>query len=130
MPNKTIYTESVENLSRRRFYTYEFVIPFSKKTSKKEVQTSLKIIEGKIGRYYPIGIEYTMENQNATDYTYKILVKLPEENPKFQKDIREFLIEYIFDHSETEETADAKNALRGKNQTNAQIAEEEDFTNN
>lgn len=109
VPNNTIYTESVENLSRRRFYTYEYVVPFAKKTPKTEVQTSLKIIEGKISRYHPISIDYTTENQNATDYTYRISVKLPEENPKFNAEIRNFLIEYIFQNENIPEKTNQEN---------------------
>jgi small-conductance mechanosensitive channel len=30
IPNRSVYTEVVENLTRRRFYTYTYLIPFKK----------------------------------------------------------------------------------------------------
>lgn len=96
VPNRKIYTESVENLSRRRFHTYEYLVPFAKKTPPKEVDLSMKIIEWKIASYYPIDVEYSAQNQNAGEYLYHIEVKLPEENEKFDEEMRKFLTSYIF----------------------------------
>lgn len=96
VPNKKVYSESVENLSRRRFYTYELLVPFPKNTPAKEVALSLKIIDGKIASYYPIDTEYTNQNQNAGEYMYHIEVKLPSENINFEKEMRYFLTSYIF----------------------------------
>ncbi|PID84351.1 hypothetical protein CSB09_01420 [Candidatus Gracilibacteria bacterium] len=96
VPNRKVYTESVENLSRRRFYTYSYLVPFAKNTPPKEVDLSMKIIEGKIASYYPIDVEYTAQNQNSGEYLYTIEVKLPEENEAFDEDMRKFLTSYIF----------------------------------
>lgn len=96
VPNKTIYTESVENLSRRRFHSYEFLIPFAKTDSVEEVNAALKLVEGKINSFYPIEVRYTSSNPNATDYLYTITVILPEENSFFDSEMRQFLISYIF----------------------------------
>lgn len=96
IPNKIIYSETVENLSRRRFYSYEFIVPFSKSDSVTSVENALKIIEGKINTYYPLNIEYETQNTNASDYTYTIRVTLPDENIRFEHDMRMFLIKYIF----------------------------------
>ena len=83
VPNKVIYSESVENLSRRRFYSYELLVPFAKTTPSEEISHALRVIEGKINSFFPIDVEYTMSNTNATDYTYTITVLLPEENNFF-----------------------------------------------
>lgn len=96
VPNKKVYTESVENLSRRRFYNYTLLVPIPKKAPPEEVALSLKIIEGKIASYYPIDTEYSERNQNNGEFLYEIQVKLPEENENFEKEMRYFLTSYIF----------------------------------
>ena len=96
VPNKVIYSESVENLSRRRFYSYELLVPFAKTTPSEEISRALRVIEGKINSFFPIDVEYTMSNTNATDYTYTITVLLPEENNFFETEMRMFLVQYIF----------------------------------
>lgn len=46
IPNRTIYTETVENLSRRRFETYTYLIPFAKGSSiGVDIQERIRIIE-------------------------------------------------------------------------------------
>lgn len=101
MPNRLIYTEVVENLSRRRFFIYEYIIPFKKSESNgADIREQLRIIEWKIDEYNPIAIEWSAENSNAMDYMYKISVKLPDENGSFDRDIREFLMKYIFQGKE------------------------------
>jgi small-conductance mechanosensitive channel len=103
IPNRLIYTEVVENLSRRRFFIYEYIVPFKKSGSNgHDVQEQLRIIEGKIDEYNPISIEWVTENPNAWDFLYRISVKLPDENDSFDRDIREFLTSYIFQSKETE----------------------------
>jgi small-conductance mechanosensitive channel len=97
IPNRTIYTEVVENLSRRRFVSYTYIIPFKKSGSNSsDIKNQLRIIEGKIEEYFPIEIVWDMENPNSNDFVYKLKVKLPEENWEFDRDIREYLVEYIF----------------------------------
>lgn len=96
VPNKIIYSETVENLSKRRFFTYELTIPFAKASSSNEVTEALRIIEGKINSFYPIKVEYEMSSPNAGDYMYTIFVSLPEENAFFENEIRNFLVRYIF----------------------------------
>lgn len=96
IPNKTIYTESVENLSRRRFYSYEFMLPFAKNASIEEVENSLKIVESKINSFHPVSLDFSESNANATDYMYTILVKLPKENKFFETEMRKFFISHIF----------------------------------
>lgn len=103
IPNRLIYTEVVENLSRRRFFVYEYIVPFKKGGSNgHDVQEQLHIIEGKIDEYNPIEVEWKTENPNAGDFMYRISVKLPDENESFDRDIREFLTGYIFQGRETE----------------------------
>jgi small-conductance mechanosensitive channel len=109
VPNNTIYVESVENLSRRRFYSYEYLVPFAKSSSAKEVSTALKIIEGKISSYYPIEISYKSENPNATDYMYRINVKFPEENKSLDIEMQRFLVTYIFSGNSSKNTESASN---------------------
>lgn len=96
VPNKTIYSESVENLSRRRFFSYDFSIPFAKNVPIEEVEYSLAIIEAKIKSFYPLDIEYTSTNANATDFVYNISVQLPKENKFFEEEMRKFLVNHIF----------------------------------
>lgn len=96
MPNRLIYTETVENLSRRRFVDYVYKIPFNKQLSTEDVQTRLRIIEGKIEAYSPIDVLYETEVPNAVDFVYKITVLMPEENRAFDQEIQHFLIDYIF----------------------------------
>jgi hypothetical protein len=54
------------------------------------------LIEWKITEYAPIKIEVKTEIPNANDYVYIINVNMPEENEEFERDIRNFLIPYIF----------------------------------
>ncbi len=97
IPNRIIYTEVVENLSRRRFFTYEYCIPFKKNGSIwDDIKEQLHIIEWKMDEYNPISTWWTMENPNSNDFVYKLSVKLPDENAEFDRDIREFLIQHIF----------------------------------
>jgi len=56
----------------------------------------LHIIEGKIEEFNPISIDWEMENPNAMDYMYKVIVKMPTENNDFDREIREFIMPYIF----------------------------------
>lgn len=103
IPNRLIYTEVVENLSRRRFFIYEYIVPFKKNGSNgRDIQEQLRIIEGKIDEYNPIAIGWITENPNAGDFVYRISVKLPDENESFDRDIREFLTGYIFQSWEIE----------------------------
>ena len=97
IPNRTIYTEVIENLSRQRYFTYTYLIPFAKNTnSGKDVSEQIRIIEWKISEYDPLEIEWETENPNASDFLYKAIVKFPEENGKVDKIIREFLMKHIF----------------------------------
>lgn len=96
VPNKTIYSEPVENLSRRRFFMYDFSVPFAKNTPVEEVEYSLTLIEWKIKSFFPIEILYENSNSNATDYMYIISVKLAEENKFFESEMRRFLVNHIF----------------------------------
>ncbi len=101
IPNRFIYTEIVENLSRRRFFEYKYLIPFNKSASNSDdIKERLRIIEWKIDEFNPISIEWTAENPNSSDYVYKVSVKLPDENLYFDNEIREFLIPYIFSRKE------------------------------
>ena len=97
IPNRTIYTEVIENLSRQRYVTYTYLVPFGKNThSGKDVAEQIRIIEWKISEYDPLEIEWETENPNASDFLYKAIVKFPEENEKIDKTIREFLMKHIF----------------------------------
>lgn len=97
IPNRTLNTESLENLTRRRFYLYTYKIPFKKNIGDPDkVHDMLMLIEGKIGEYSPIEIQIHSEIPNATDFVYIFEVKVPEQNDDFDREIREFLIPYIF----------------------------------
>jgi small-conductance mechanosensitive channel len=97
IPNRSVYTEVVENLTRRRFYTYTYLIPFKKwNDNTSDIVSQMRIIEGKISEYDPIEIEWKAENPNAWDYMYKITVSLPEKDRDIDREIREFLVTYIF----------------------------------
>ncbi len=54
------------------------------------------LIEGKISEYDPIDVDITTEIPNANDFVYIFTIKVPEENDEFDREIREFLIPYIF----------------------------------
>lgn len=97
MPNRVLNTEQIENLSRRRFYVYTFKVPFKKTCGDPSmVEDTLMLIEWKISEYAPIDIDISTEIPNANDYVYVITVNMPEENEEFERDIRSFLIPYIF----------------------------------
>jgi small-conductance mechanosensitive channel len=97
IPNKIIYAEIIENVSRSRFYVYTYLIPLKKNGySGHDIQKQLHIIEGKIEEFNPISIDWEMENPNAMDYMYKVIVKMPTENDDFDREIREFIMPYIF----------------------------------
>lgn len=64
VPNKIIYSEPVENLSRRRFFNYELILPFSRSLDVDEVETLIKIIEGKINSFFPIEVIYDTPKPN------------------------------------------------------------------
>lgn len=97
IPNKIISAESLENLTRRRFYLYTFRIPFKKTIGHPEViKDMLMLIEGKISEYDPIDISISSEIPNANDFVYVFEVQMPEENRDFEKEIREYLVPFIF----------------------------------
>lgn len=96
IPNRLIYTETIENLSRRRFYDYTYRIPFRKQSDMNDIRTRMRIIEGKIASYDPIDVIYDTEIPNAVDLVYKITILLPEENEAFDYEMRHFLMEHIF----------------------------------
>ncbi len=97
IPNRILNVEQIENITRRRFIVYKYKIPFKKSgTDPMEIRDRLMIIEGKINEYAPISTEITTEIPNANDFMYCIEVKLPEENEEFDREIRTFLIPYIF----------------------------------
>jgi small-conductance mechanosensitive channel len=96
IPNRLIYTETIENISRRRFFDYSYRVPFKKQSSMEDVKTRMRIIEGKIASYNPIEVSYETEIPNAVDLVYKITVLLPEENENFDETMRHFLMEHIF----------------------------------
>ncbi len=97
IPNRTLNTEQLENLTRRRFYLYSYKVPFKKSIGDPEsIRDMLMIIEWKIGEYAPIEIEIKTEIPNANDFVYIFDVKVPEKNDDFDREIRGFLIPYIF----------------------------------
>ncbi len=65
VPNKVIYSEPVENLSRRRFFSYEIILPIAKTTPYADVQHVLKAVESKITSFYPVDVEYVTSSPNA-----------------------------------------------------------------
>lgn len=97
MPNKILNSEQLENLTRRRFFSYVYYIPFKKAWGDpKTIKETLKIIEEKIDRYSPIEVKIRTEFPNQLDCAYVFTINLPEENLEFEREIREFLIPYIF----------------------------------
>lgn len=97
IPNRTLNTEYLENLTRRRFYLYTYKIPFKKTIGNPgQVQDMLMLIEGKISEYSPIEVEIKTEIPNATDFVYIFYVKVPEKNDDLDREMRDFLIPYIF----------------------------------
>ena len=97
IPNRTLNTENLENLTRRRFYLYSYKVPIKKGIwDPEKVRDILMIIEWKISEYSPIDIEIKTEIPNANDFVYIFEVKVPEESDEFDRNIREFLIPYIF----------------------------------
>ncbi len=97
IPNRTIYTETIENLSRRRFETYTYLIPFAKGSSiGVDIQERIRIIEWKISEYDPLSVEWECENPNAGDYVYRVTVAFPEESDEIDREIRMYLTEHIF----------------------------------
>jgi small-conductance mechanosensitive channel len=97
IPNKILASESLENLSRRRFFLYTFRVPFKKSIgSPKKARDMLHLIEGKITEYDPLKIEIKTEIPNANDFVYIFEVRMPEEDTDFEREIREFLVEYVF----------------------------------
>ncbi len=97
MPNRVLNTEQIENLSRRRFYVYIFKIPFKKSCGDPHaVMDTLMLIEWKIMEYAPISVTITTDIPNATDFVYSIKVDMPEKNEDFNREMRNFLIPFIF----------------------------------
>jgi small-conductance mechanosensitive channel len=97
IPNKIISIESLENLSRRRFYLYNFKVPFKKAIWQPDiVKDMLMLIEGKLSEYDPIDIKIYSEIPNANDFVYVFEVQMPEENRDFERKIRDYLVPFIF----------------------------------
>jgi small-conductance mechanosensitive channel len=97
IPNRTLNTENLENLTRRRFFVYTYKVPFKKGMGDPDkIKDSIMFIEGKIGEYAPISITITTEIPNANDFVYVFEVKVPEADEEFDKEIQEFLIPFIF----------------------------------
>ena len=92
-----MYSEVIENITRERFHTYEFLIPFRKSGSNAhDIKQQLKIIEWKIYEYSPIDVSWSTENPNSNDYTYKVCVTFPEEDSRFNYEMRNYLVDFIF----------------------------------
>lgn len=104
IPNRLIYTETLENISRRRFFDYTYRIPFRKQSDMNDIKTRMRIIEWKIASYDPIEVTYDTEIPNAVDLVYKITILLPEENEVFDSEMRHFLMEHIFIEAVREST--------------------------
>ncbi len=103
IPNRIIYSEIIENVTRERFKTYEYIIPFKKAWGNpSDIRKQMKIIEWKVYEYSPIKVDWTMENSNAVDYVYHIFVRLPDEDDDFNREMREFLIDFIFPETKKE----------------------------
>ena len=97
IPNTSIIMDQVENLTRRRFYTYEYQIPFKKDgRTAKSIRDTLMMVDGKISEYTPISVSVRTENTNASDFVYFYTVCLPEENAEFDREMQNFLIDFIF----------------------------------
>ena len=96
IPNRIIYSETVENISRERFETYEYIIPFPKASPSADIQERVRLIEWKISEYNPLKTEWKMENPNAWDFMYRVIIKLPEESELIDREIRLYLMEHIF----------------------------------
>ena len=111
IPNRLIYTETLENISRRRFFDYIYRIPFRKQSDMNDIRTRMRIIEGKIASYNPIEVTYDTEIPNAVDLVYKVTILLPEENEAFDTDMRHFLMEHIFIEAIREHTELKVNSL-------------------
>lgn len=116
IPNRLIYTETVENISRRRFFDYTYRIPFRKQSNMNDIKTRMRIIEGKIASYDPIEVLYETEIPNAVDLVYKITIMLPVENETFDDEMRHFLMEHIFVEAEKEH----QNTLKTENTSDLQ----------
>ena len=108
IPNRLIYTETLENISRRRFFDYTYRIPFRKQSNTDDIRTRMRIIEGKIASYDPIEVLYETEIPNAVDLVYKITIMLPEANETFDIEMRHFLMEHIFIEPEKEHPTKSK----------------------
>ncbi len=105
IPNKIIIMEQLENLTRRRFFTYNYQIPFKKDgRSAKSIRDALMMIDGKISTQTPISVTVRSENTNASDFVYFYTIALPEENAEFDREMQNFLIDFIFP-KKTEELA-------------------------
>ncbi len=108
IPNRLIYTETLENISRRRFFDYTYRIPFRKQSNTDDIRTRMRIIEGKIASYDPIEVLYETEIPNAVDLVYKITIMLPEANETFDAEMRHFLMGHIFIEPEKEHIETAR----------------------
>ncbi len=97
IPNRIVYAEVIENISRQRFKTYTYLLPFRKDSwNPEDIKKQLKIIEWKIYEYGPIGVSFDTENPNSNDFVYKITVEFPDESEEIHRAIQEFLIDFIF----------------------------------
>jgi small-conductance mechanosensitive channel len=96
VPNRTIYTETVENISHRRFFDYTYRIPFRKDADLTDIRQRMRLIEDHIAGYSPIQVTYETEIPNAADLVYKVTIMLPEANEAFDDEMRHFLMGYIF----------------------------------
>lgn len=103
IPNKILNNEQIENITRRRFVLYTYKVPFKKSgIDGMQVKENLMIIEGKINEYAPIEVIINTEIPNAVDFVYVIQIKLPEESEEFDREMREFLMPFIFSNSKAD----------------------------
>jgi hypothetical protein len=56
----------------------------------------LMMIEWKISEYDPIDISISTEIPNANDFVYLFEVQMPEENKDFEREVRDYLVPFIF----------------------------------
>jgi small-conductance mechanosensitive channel len=97
IPNRIVYAEVIENISRQRFKAYTYIVPFRKNSGNPEdIKKQLKIIEGKIYEYSPIWVHFETENPNSNDFVYRITAEFPDENEIINREIQDFLVDFIF----------------------------------
>ena len=95
IPNRSLLSEKIENLTRRKFIRYEWKIPFTRVSSALVIEKRLAIIREELEKsgYEDISLNITEITMNDIVYTKSGNTK--EGNQEFFESFHRFIVKHI-----------------------------------